>query len=648
MRIDPEVIHNQAITVQRLLPITFVTRPSLWWFISAALLAGAVCPALGQNAPSPFRGLWVGQVTLNYVTEVTVPLDRNNNPVAPEPRIPTPTTDQAQLRILLHVNGAGQVNLLKDVVVLNRKGSTNSLNGTVNLTLNPNAAASSGTAATDSDVVLVTDERLYPTFPAQSALRLASSVFDFGDRQATDAVNDLVTRAATNAARFVLTSATSLATTANQIAVVSSASNLSYVATAPVVANADVAASFASFLTTHLPSGKITAIAAASNPTTEAAVVRAAAVATNLASFYQDSRAVSMVDAIVAAVTTNAAAAKTNAAHNMAAAYADVNNVYQSFLSGALMGDMIVAAAGAAASNAIVSGATAATVRGAVTNPGPAKVTEARTEALRRVVTPYADTRAADAVLRILNAVSASASATLPPTTSFEDIKSAAILAGRNELTSMVLRYPVSLIAPTPDYTAFVRANSPTGLIGSAQLASLAAASGAVSEKANNPLFTAQSLEDAARTSAINALQSVYAAAARAVRTELPLAGTFGPGSGDPRLTWDIKLAPLGLPGLTGSLLLPANHPTNPFRHRRHPDHVIGFDITRNLRLDFDGAVGSAPTRAGYGVDRVTGTYREEIFGLHKKLGPQQNLGLRVEGKFELNRISLVDTLNAR
>lgn len=625
-----------------------IARRSVWFFIFAAMLAGAAGTARGQNAASAFRGLWVGQVTLNYVTEVTVGLDRNNNAVAPEPRIPTPTADQAHLRILLHVNGAGQVHLLKDVVVLNRKGSTNSLAGTVNLTTNPNGLVDSSIAATDSDVVLVTDERLYSTFPAQSALRVASSVFDFGDRQATEAVNDIVSRAATNAAQLVRTSATSLATSANQLAVVNAASNSAFTAVAPVVANSDVAASFASFLTTHLPSTKVTAIAAAASPATEAAAARTAASATNLASFYRDTRAVDMIDAIVAAVTTNAAAAKTNAAHNMAAAYADVNNLYQSFLSTAQVGDMIVAAAGAAATNAITTNATVATVRTAVTNPGPAKVIEARTEALRRVVPPYADTRATDAILRILNAISVSASATLPPTTSFEEIKTAAIAAGRAELTSMVLRYPVSLVAPTPDYTAFVRANSPTGLVGSAQLAAQAAANGAVSEKANNPLFTAQSLEDAARTAAINALQSVYSAAARAIRTEIPLAGTFGPGNGDPRLTWDIKLAPLGAAGLTGSIILPANHPTNPFRHRRHPDHAIGFDITRNLRLDFDGTTSTAPTRAGYGVDRVTGTYREEIFGLHKKLGPQQNLGLRVEGKFELNRISLVDTLNAR
>ncbi len=627
---------------------TVVARRSAWLLVLAATLAGVVGPASAQIAANSFRGLWIGQATLNYVTEVSIPLDRNNNAVAPEPRIPTPTADQAQLRMILHVNGAGQVHLLKDVVILNRKGSTNSLGGTVNLTLNTNALSDSTIAATDSDVVLVTDERLYSTFPAQSAVRLASSVFDFGDRQATEAVNDMVTRAATNAAQFVFADTTSLATTANQLAIVNSASNIAYTAVAPVVANADVAKSFSQFLSTHLPSTKVTAIAAAASPAAEAAVARVAAVATNLASFYRDNRAVEMVDAVVAAVTNNAAAAKTNAAHNMAAAYADVNNLYQSFLSLAQVGDMIVAAAGAAATNAVGAGATAATVTGAVTNPGPAKVTETRTEALRRVVTPYADTRAADAVTRILNAIASSASAQLPPTTDFEGVKAAAILAGRVELTSMVLRYPVSLIAPTPDYSDFVRANSPTGLVGSAQIAARAAANGAVSEKAINPFYTAQSLEDKARTAAINALQSVYSAAARAVRTELPLTGTFGPGNGDPRLTWDIKLEALGPSGLTGSILLPANHPTNPFRHRRQPDHAIGFDITRNLRLDFDGATAPPLDRTGYGVDRVTGTYREEIFGLHKKLGPQQDVGLRVEGKFELNRISLVDTLNAR
>lgn len=99
---------------------------------------------------------------------------------------------------------------------------------------------------------------------------------------------------------------------------------------------------------------------------------------------------------------------------------------------------------------------------------------------------------------------------------------------------------------------------------------------------------------------------------------------------------------------LEGTLRLAASHPTNPFRHRRHPDHRVGFDVTRKLRLDFDGEAGGTLERAGYGVDRITGVYREEILGLHKPLGPGRDVGLRVEGKFRLQRLALIETLNAR
>lgn len=129
--------------------------------------------------------------------------------------------------------------------------------------------------------------------------------------------------------------------------------------------------------------------------------------------------------------------------------------------------------------------------------------------------------------------------------------------------------------------------------------------------------------------------------------------GEFAAGEGDARLRWEIaqnEESPLDEMdfGLTAEVYLPANHPTNPFRHRRHPDHTSGFDIIREIRLDFDGDAVNPLERSGYGVDKITGVYREEITGLHKPLGPQKNVGLRVEGRFELNRISLIDTLNAR
>lgn len=77
-------------------------------------------PQAGWSQASPFRGLWVGSAALNAVNEVSIPLDAANVPVAPDPEVPTPTFDRADLRLLIHVNGAGQAFLLKDVAILNR------------------------------------------------------------------------------------------------------------------------------------------------------------------------------------------------------------------------------------------------------------------------------------------------------------------------------------------------------------------------------------------------------------------------------------------------------------------------------------------------------------------------------------------------
>jgi len=228
-------------------------------------------------------------------------------------------------------------------------------------------------------------------------------------------------------------------------------------------------------------------------------------------------------------------------------------------------------------------------------------------------------------------------------------VRQSAEEAGRYALVTVVARYRVAFQPPTSGYAAFV--TSPL-FLGSDDLAAQAAAEAAVLEKKNNSLFNADSIRRVANQAALLALRDVLSEAARTARNELPLAGRFGPGIGDPRLTYLIRqtnaVESLAAPALTGSVFLPANHPTNPFRHRRHPDHTSGFDILRLIRLDFDARAGGVLPRAGYGVQRITGVYREEIFGLHKPLGPQKNKGLKVEGTFELNRISLIDTLNAR
>ena len=205
--------------------------------------------------------------------------------------------------------------------------------------------------------------------------------------------------------------------------------------------------------------------------------------------------------------------------------------------------------------------------------------------------------------------------------------------AGRQVLADLVVRSAIPRITPTADFTAFVRANDArfTDYRELAPIAAEAAAAGAYNEY-QNVLHTADTVKNKAKERILAAVSGVYAAAARAQRTELPMNGSFGP----------------GVTGLTGTIVLPANHPSNPFRHRRNPDHSTGFDITRVLNLNFDGLAGDSPASTGYGVDTITGTYAEEIHGLHKPLGPQKNTGLKVSGTFMLNRISLVDALNAR
>jgi hypothetical protein len=48
----------------------------------------------------------------------------------------------------------------------------------------------------------------------------------------------------------------------------------------------------------------------------------------------------------------------------------------------------------------------------------------------------------------------------------------------------------------------------------------------------------------------------------------------------------------------------------------------------------------------GFGVDNISGTYQESIMGLHKPLGPSQNIGLLTDGTITLSHVSPVATLN--
>jgi hypothetical protein len=88
----------------------------------------------------------------------------------------------------------------------------------------------------------------------------------------------------------------------------------------------------------------------------------------------------------------------------------------------------------------------------------------------------------------------------------------------------------------------------------------------------------------------------------------------------------------------TGTLLLDSQHPTNPFRHKFHPDHANdgakAYNITRTIKLQF-----IAPSINVNGRDQFSGTYEEQITGLH-------NATLTAAGTVVLNRVSTVGTLN--
>lgn len=82
---------------------------------------------------------------------------------------------------------------------------------------------------------------------------------------------------------------------------------------------------------------------------------------------------------------------------------------------------------------------------------------------------------------------------------------------------------------------------------------------------------------------------------------------------------------------------LGADFPTNPFRHKFHPDHKSGYAITRFISLQF--STNAPPGSVDYGFSLIAGTYSEIIRGLHKR-------DLVVSGPFTLRRTISVGNLN--
>jgi hypothetical protein len=89
---------------------------------------------------------------------------------------------------------------------------------------------------------------------------------------------------------------------------------------------------------------------------------------------------------------------------------------------------------------------------------------------------------------------------------------------------------------------------------------------------------------------------------------------------------------------ITGTLLLTADTPTNPFRHRYHPDHgTNAFAVERDITLQLQGNSSLDP---GEGDLVLGGAYSETITGLHRQ-------PLYTSGALELRRISDLGRLNA-
>lgn len=89
--------------------------------------------------------------------------------------------------------------------------------------------------------------------------------------------------------------------------------------------------------------------------------------------------------------------------------------------------------------------------------------------------------------------------------------------------------------------------------------------------------------------------------------------------------------------------MVPASSPLNPFRHKFHPQHknptdLQGqpYDITREIEVIL---TGGGKSGVAEGRDRLKGTYREIIRGLHK-------VPLVMDGEISLERVSLVSKLN--
>lgn len=601
------------------------------------------------HAADPLRGLWVGDVSLNAVNEATGAVGDSNTFEFTDPEITTATSDAAFLRLIVHVNGAGQASLLKSVAVVDRDPAVDS----------------------ELDLLLLTDPTLYSQFPGP-AKRIASAAFDFGNPQAFLAINTLID----DATDIAVTGALGGDDQATIQSSIEAALDV-------VVDGADVESAYlnsgsgaTSFITDDFfDFSEITALAEVTASLLDSGAKTAAdfeytaadtyepysgnafsavfdtvfadAVALRDDSFYQDTRGidaiVQIVDAAVAAVEAtdptavplldvkqaNALRAAEAAWHNAG----DLEQSYNRFLGSdeyAKVAAALVAVAVPAAIDAELLGGDALAIETAVRdalllNSDIGAANSAAAIVALDSVFSESDPRATRAMDTLIDAAVtvATEQALIDPSLA---IMQESVGLAVDTTFEGIPASPVFASAPSEEYTAYVSSSDYPDAASQAAITAAAEASFQVNAGEDDE----KRLQFLVRRAVSRALVASRNEVAAIPQDRVILDGSFVDGS-----------------TVEGTLYLPALAPTNPFLHRLHPDHSEGIAIERRISLELDNSVETGViSRAGYGATVVSGTYNEEIFGLHKALGPNQDIGLKTQGTFTLNRISLIDTLN--
>lgn len=604
-------------------------------------------------AAHPSRGLWVGEVALNAVNEATGAVGDSNTYEFTDPEITTTTSDTAYLRVILHVNGAGQVSLLKSVALVDTGEEVDGL----------------------SEILLITDPKLYPSYTG-IAKRIATAFFDFGDPQGADAVQVLIDQAVSIAVIEAL---------AGELA---SDIEVTILATLDgVVSNADVDLAYynpgtgSSFITndffseanvetlaeevaalidagTHSPvdfnysDTTVSYNPFASDPLAATLPGGFNGVVGNAQtlrdrSFYGDTRG---IDAVVNIVVAAAIAAdsidvgatlveKQDAAKLAAIAEwhnaADLGQAYNRYISSADfagLGDTLLATAVQAAIDAELLSSDPIIIYDAIETellnlpPVPALGTEAGNIFAGSF---FGDTRPELALESLIAAASEAATTQVLISTdpsTLADVVEAALIAAQEAIAPA----PVFASAPSSEYNDFIAGSDETfDYTAAANIAAASAASEAKFQFGAG-VTDADDLTELTESAVSKALLGYRNQAAALPKNQIVLGGRLESGG-----------------EVLGSFILPAQAPSNPFLHRLHPDHGSGIEITRHVLLNIDTPEGGGDfSSAGYGVSVLTGTYSEEIFGLHKPLGNSQDIGLKTQGSFTLNRLTLADTLN--